>query len=90
MKKISKPAEWMKKGVLVEFVPKFLPGSKEGDVFTGRLSCDPWQIRTGDRFAPYVVTIADMDERYQQITGRTVHTIAGIDSIRQIRRKGVK
>lgn len=83
--KHAKPEPWMKKGVPVNFKPKFLPndGFKEGDVFTGRLECDPFRISGRGR---YVVRIGDMDERYQKITGRNVHSIAGIESISQVRR----
>lgn len=81
----KQPEDWMRKGVLVEYCPEYMTGAKPGEKFTGRLESDPFRIRSGGR---WVVRIGDMDERYQQITGRNVQTFAGIQFIKQFRRGG--
>jgi len=83
--KEKNPPEWMKKGALVEFKPEFFlyPGFKKGEKFTGRLESDPFLMPSG-RWK--VLRIVDMDERYQELTGKTVHSMACIKSLTQIRR----
>ena len=82
--KSKKPPEWMKKGVLVEFTPEFFPyqGFRRGEKFTGRLESDPFPMPSGD----WKVRIGDMDERYQELTGRNVHTLASVIHVSQVRR----
>jgi len=84
------PPDWMKRGVLVEYRPPILPGIGGKDwAFTGRLESDPF-LMGNPKYGRWMVRIGDMDENYQQNTGRKVHSLASIDYVYRMRRGSAK
>lgn len=83
MEKPTVDISWMRFGVRVEYAPPFLQGTRNDRVYSGRLGGEPFLVGC-PKNNRWVVRIENMDERYQKMFGRSVHSNAGVEYVTRV------